>query len=238
MRIVLSDTQWYPEKVAAMSNGVEHLHLLYSYFFDRGVKISKNLESIRENKPKECDFYLDSGVFSANSVGIKIPVDELIEYYKKNSDIINFVFNMDSGGVSEQLDNCKKMKSSGLPVIGVWHWNSMKLDDFKRFLDITDYMSVGAVARMGKKGGVLDKLYEYLYKNNLEKTKLHILGTEAPDVLISYPIYSADSSKIVKSAIYGNNAIYDKKRISIEMTHPRKEPLLSLKKYVEYYKFI
>ena len=46
--------------------------------------------------------------------------------------ILVSVFNMDMGPVDVQLNNLKKMKEAGLPVIGVWHWNQMEFDDFQR----------------------------------------------------------------------------------------------------------
>lgn len=243
MRIVLSNTDWQPEIISAMRNDKgETLDMLYSYWYDRNPflkgKKSEIMERFRENKQEGSRLFIDSGVFTFSKLGLTVDAKELVRFYQKYEDVIDFVFNMDCGTAEEQLNNCKLLKENGIPVIGIWHRKTMELDDFQRFLEYTDFMSIGAVANLSTKNKEIQFLYEYLYKNNLERTKMHILGTEAFNTLTQFPVYSADSTKIVTSTIIGQVAHFDRKNIEMDMIHPRRDALDTLKYYPEYEKYI
>ena len=220
-------------------DGEETLDLLYSFWFElekfKKTKTStKNIDDIRSMKPKNSKFYLDSGVFSARAKGIILPVDILIDFVLRQEGLIDFVFNMDNGSKEEQLENCRKMKQAGLPVIGIFHGDrigsNMPLDYIDRFLEYTDYIGVGVKnTDINVNMKYLDMIFDYVYKKNLWPVRFHLLGSETVKLLSKYPFYSSDASTIVQTYIMGKVSKWNKKNLKIEMLHPRNEPMTSAK---------
>lgn len=245
MRIILSDSQWNEERLNSLVNDedTDHLDFLYSYWFEWKIfetgKTSESISNIRNYKTnskllRKPKFYLDSGVFSARKLNQKIDTKSLIRFCQKNEDVVDYVLNVDNGDINEQLQNCKDMKDEGCPVLGIWH-SDMSYDDFLRFMDITpEFLAIGSPKREQKR---TDGLFEFLYKKNL-LPKIHILGTETPELLLRYPAYSIDSSKIVLSYIYGQLSKFDKKDIEMSFFHPRRTPMEVLKEYSDIEQFL
>ena len=196
MKIVLASGWPGPEAEPIIRN----MHItepLMSFYYAK-----KDLSLFSKYNKK---LYLDSGVFTARKKGKEINIHELIAYTRKNIENIQYVFNLDTGDEDNQVNNCRILKDAGLPVIGIWHGKKygkahgiMELDAIQRFLEITDYLAIGAI-----KEEYFEIFFEYLYKKNLWPLKVHGLGIERPAILKNYPFYSADSSGFQKSYTFG-----------------------------------
>ena len=92
------------------------------------------------------DFFLDSGAFSAYTVGAKINLDEYIQYIKDHK--IKTYANLDViDDVEGSYQNYKYMVSSGLKPIPVFHCG----EDSKYlelYLKDCDYIALGGVVQL------------------------------------------------------------------------------------------
>ena len=177
---------------------VKNLNFLASYYY------CKSWTALKEMKPTSDRifnwFYLDSGVHTARKKSIEIKINDLIDFYKKYQDKIDFVFNLDVGDWSNQLNNAKIMKSNGVPVIPIYHAD-MPLEYIERFAEINPYIAVSyfKMNKIQKKSDAimanLDRIYGYLYKKNLiNDIPIHLLGCEIIEILKRFPVFSIDST--------------------------------------------
>ena len=196
MKMVLA-SGWPGTEAPSILSNMEVTLPLISYFYAK-----KDLKLFREYKKP---LYLDSGVFTARKKGKTISIKDLITYYKKNEDIIDWVFNLDEGDPENQLNNCKIMKKAGLNVIGIFHGKKsgkahgiMNMEYLDRFAEVSNYVALGSLVPE-----YFDSVFEYIDKRNLWPLKIHALGTERLNLLDRYPFYSSDSSAFQKSYTYG-----------------------------------
>lgn len=238
MHLVLSDSRWTKETLEALENQEtgEFLDFQYSYYFAR--KSEQQMNVIRENKSKP-RFFLDSGVFSARKKGEVIPTQDLIDFYHKHSDIVDYVFNMDEGPIETHFDNYKMMVDQGVPVIGIYHAN-MPLDYISRFIDYNPDFNFLAISTFlfNKLKISMDIFWEYIDKKNIFPTKVHALGVENFNLLARAPYYSADASTFVKAYIYGEISNFNKQTLKIDMIHPKKNLWPVIRKHSDGFKFI
>ncbi len=155
---------------------------LMSYWFTRpegrtgdALMIVRDLPAIKHGK-----FYLDSGVFSARKAQTTIPLEDLIRFYHDNRSLVDYVFNMDEGTATTQLNNCKALKGEEVPVIGIWHGGIMPLEMLEDFFSISDYLAISFFATGGPHDNskvipYLDGFWNYMVKHSLLKCKVHAL---------------------------------------------------------------
>lgn len=250
MKTILSDSVWDEMRLDSLSNNNYNFNLsiLFSFWFDfqKKIKDYKN-SSIMKNidkYPIKPELWIDSGVYSARKLNIKIPVEELIKFCQTWKHLIKWVFTMDEGTAEEQFQNSIKLKQNNIPVIPIFHLAFMGLDYIDKFIDQGfDYLAIGGISAF-KSGGKLgfrkyqDEFWNYIDKKNYFPIKVHLLGSEDFSYLSRYPYYSSDASTIVKTYIFGTVSIFNKKKITFDMVHPKNEPLAVLKKYPDLELFI
>lgn len=203
MRIVLSECNEIIDEILGQQLSIDLLYSFWFAYYEKGrINDIRRFTGLLRRQDPRYTVYLDSGVYSARRLGVKIPVRELAEYYKKNQDILNYVFNMDAGPVAEQLANLEKLARAGVPVIPIWHgW--MDLEVILQMLEWSPYIALsfftvgppGSLAQVSPRiTNYLDTFFEFLDKQNLNKVPVHALGTENTKLLLTYPFYSADAS--------------------------------------------
>lgn len=208
MKLVLADCL---ETSFAEAFHQQKMSMLLSFFYckngvSKGKTLMKMLETARAKGYKE-PFYLDSGVFSARKKGQTISVEALIAFYKEHRDKIDYVFNMDEGSPQQQLENCRKMKIAGCPVVGIYHAD-MPFDFLETMAEIGPYVAISffkapGTCRRAKIFSHLEKVFAHIRRRGLQKLPIHLLGTDIAEVLLRYPVYSCDTSKFVRNVFLG-----------------------------------
>lgn len=236
MRNVISLSQWEPMYVEAMDIGTDTMDMLFSFWFcyknAMSNKENKWMEIIREKKSENCEFFLDSGVFSARKLNISIPTKLLIDFYHKHP-YIDHVFGMDDGDEFGQWEKTSLMIKEGVPTIPIIHMGLIDYSYIKKYMDLgVDFFAVGThhiggILNNNKDGytRAFDNFFNYLMKENLWPLKVHALGTENFYIANRWPFYSIDSSNVINTAIYGGIAFMNKKKMYLDRVNPRKEPL-------------
>jgi hypothetical protein len=107
----------------------------------------------------------------------------------------------------ESYENWEKLRSLGVTTIPVHHLG----DDetyLKKYLDKTDYIGIGAVAKLTTNERLrgLDYVFkEYLMNKQGDPTyRTHGLGLTSADIMLRYPWYSVDSSMSASVAVFGS----------------------------------
>ena len=213
MRICLADSD--PNILVEVLSHTD-MPILYSFFY--GLRIASKLHTRMHLRGKTA-VYLDSGVFSARKRSQTIDADELIAFYHAQAGEVDWVLNNDQGSPEEQLATCRKMKDAGVPVIGIYH-GTMPLDYISRFADISPYVAVSffvlgvrqviALSPSNpSRNEYLDSIFAYVHRKGLWPLRLHALGTEQGNLLMTYPFYSCDATGYASDYMFRKVTTYD-----------------------------
>jgi hypothetical protein len=150
---------------------------------------------------------LDSGAYTAWTKGVKIDLDEYIQFIKDHSDIFDVYINLDVIGDPEgSFQNWKYMKKAGLDPLPVYH-NGAPIHYLEAYMEACDYIGFGAIAIRHTTQRVMGLRHiwdKYLLdEQGNPKRKMHGLGLTAIDIMTLFPWYSVDSASCVLSASFG-----------------------------------
>ena len=182
--------------------------------------------------PPNTTFLLDSGAFSAKYIGVKIKLSEYVNFIRRYAEkfeggIINLDV-LDDG--PQSYENWKRLHKAGINSIPVYHIGTDE-DYLRRYLDETDYVCVGAIAKLDTKARIygLDNIWnKYLLDDGgIPKCKVHGLGLTSPKIVQRYPWYSVDSAVCIKAAFNGSILI-PKLMVSSRVSEPDYSKLRSL----------
>jgi hypothetical protein len=201
---------------------------------NRYVKLTDNEQQIIDRIPHELDSYhyinsqrfvdtmrdqkatvfLDSGAFSAHSLGVSINIDEYCSYIIRNRDILRVedgaVMASVLDGIGDPLktwQNQLYMESQGAKPLPCFHFG-----EDPRYLDWYveryDYITIGGLVGKNQKDQEvwLDRMWEkhMLDHTGKAKLKVHAFGMTAPSLMKRYPWYSVDSSSWIQAAAFGS----------------------------------
>lgn len=157
--------------------------------------------------------FLDSGAFSAWSLGVNINISDYCEYIQRNLDILR----VEDGalmasvldGIGDPLQtwrNQLEMEARGVRPLPCFHYG-----EDERFLEYYiknyDYITIGGM--VGRSSVALktwlDRIWSrYLITGSGEaKIKVHAFGITSIPIMKEYPWYSVDSSSWIQSAAFG-----------------------------------
>jgi hypothetical protein len=143
------------------------------------------------------NLFLDSGAFSAHTQGIKIDIDNYINFIKENQCCISFYANLDVvNDPKTTLKHQKIMESAGLNPVPVFHVGNT-IEYLYHYIENYNYICIG-----GMVGKLPNYLIEYLDsyfsiisdKKGYPQIKIHGFGLTSVNLLLRYPWYSVDSS--------------------------------------------
>lgn len=202
--------------------------LISFYYFN-----PKFIQIIKRLSPRNYRFIVDSGAFSAWSLGASIDMSKyirFIELLKQLPHEIIFI-NLDKVRDNEQsLKNYRIMKKEGADVCGVIQCQStINIDEFQEYEETSKVVFIG-----GSMGTPRHKWYAFLDKiHEIKKsdTKLHLLGDTSNKSIIRYNPYSVDASSAAGAGKFGFASIM-KKETCIIINH-QKEYFLNLKNISE-----
>ena len=143
--------------------------------------------------PKD-KYFVDSGAFSAYNTGIKIDIDEYIDFIKRSKCKIYVGLDVIKDE-KKTKENILYMKAKGLnDVIPTFHYPE-PYEYLDYYLENFDYVALGGVALMGT-GNELKQWLNECFKR-IQKhwpKKIHGFGINNWEILKTYPFYSVDAT--------------------------------------------
>jgi hypothetical protein len=168
--------------------------------------------------------FLDSGAYSAKSLGFKLNLSDYIRFVKKYKKYFDVICSLDVIGDPDQtLDNYKDMLRAGCDgkkdniLIPVFHATD-KLEYLKIYHDDLDseYIAIGNIAssritRIPEKIRMLDKIFNSIPNS---KKHFHLFGNTNESLLLRYAtkIKSVDSTTWINALKYGEIILSSGKR--------------------------
>jgi hypothetical protein len=182
-------------------------HVLESYHY---VGKQVYVDQMRQNGAK---VFLDSGAFSAHTLGVQLSIEEYCNYIHKNLDIIrvedgNLMASV-LDGIGDPLQtyrNQLEMEARGVRPLPCFHFG-----EDERYLEYYvqnyDYITIGGM--VGKTVPQLMIWLDRIWNKHMvdgsgrPRIKVHAFGITSIPIMESYPWYSCDSSSWVQSANFG-----------------------------------
>lgn len=184
-------------------------HILESWHY---VGKQKYVDDMRR---EQAQVFLDSGAFSAYTLGIQLSVEEYCAYIKRNLDILRVedgvVMASVLDGIGDPLQtyrNQLEMEQRGVRPLPCFH-----AGEDERYLDYYvsnyEYITLGGMVGSSTKQLCtwLDRMWDrYLTDpgTGRARLKVHGFGITAVDIMERYPWFSCDSSSWIQAAAFGS----------------------------------
>jgi len=204
---------------------VDHLpHILESYHY---IHKDSYVQTIRE---KEDRIFLDSGAFSAFTLGVDIDLPGYCNYIQTNADIIKvedgivLASVLDGiGDPQETYENQLAMEALGVRPLPCFH-----AGEDERYLEWYvknyDYITLGGMVGASTKQLMiwLDRMWDkYLTDGSGNpRLKVHGFGITSIPIMDQYPWWSCDSSSWIQSAAFGSVITPDHGALSVSAKSP------------------
>lgn len=158
--------------------------------------------------------FMDSGAFSAWTLGVELSIEEYCDYLKRNADIIRVE---DGAFMASVLDGIgdplkTKINQAHMEYLGVRPLPCFHKGEDERYLEWYiqnyDYITIGGMvgSSVNQLRIWLDRIWDrYLVDGSgRAKLKVHGFGMTSVELMELYPWYSIDSSSWIQSAAFGN----------------------------------
>ena len=197
--------KYYPacnDKISVEAATAQHPKtalLSYHYFKNKKTLIGELLK-------EEVDIFIDSGAFSAMSLGKEVNIDEYCEFIHETG--VSFYAVLDViGDAQKTYDNLIYMQRvHGLSPIPVFHMGSTQ-EDLLKIVDY-DYIALGGLVMSSNILNHCDKCWEIILKKN-DSLKVHAFGVTNIDIMKKYPWSSVDSSSYTGCRRFGRQMLID-----------------------------
>ena len=191
------------DNIKAMRRSITHHLESYHY-----IKAERSVRKIREDGIK---VFLDSGAFSAFSLGATIDIGAYADYIKTNIDIIDHASVLDAiGDPVGTFHNQKELERLGCEVLPCYHYGEPE-DLCEYYVRNYEYITLGGMVPIpnSKLEPWLDHIWDTVLtdKDGYARTKVHGFGQTSSRLMVKYPWYSVDSSSWVQIARTGNIAL-------------------------------
>jgi len=168
------------------------------------------VDHMRRNGAK---VFLDSGAFSAHTLGVKMDLAEYCKYIHDNADIIRVedgaIMASVLDGIGDPLQtyrNQLEMEARGVRALPCFHFG-----EDERYLEyyVANYSYITIGGMVGKTVPQLLTWLDRVWNKYMvdgagrPKTKVHAFGITSIPVMEAYPWFSCDSSSWVQSANFG-----------------------------------
>lgn len=182
-------------------------HILESYHY---VKKQPYVDAMRNNGAK---VFIDSGAFSAHTLGVEIRVEDYVAYLQRNLDIIK---QEDGAYIASVLDgigdahltylNQKKMEQLGFRALPCFHAGEEE-EYLRYYVENYEYITLGGMVGSSTKAlqTWLDRMWDrYLVDGSGNpRLKVHGFGITSTPLMERYPWHSVDSSSWIQAAAFG-----------------------------------
>jgi hypothetical protein len=201
-------------------------HILESYYY---VEKQKFVDAMREDHTQ---VFLDSGAFSAYTLGVQLSVEEYCNYIKRNPDIIRVEDGIQMAsvldGIGDPLQtyrNQLEMEARGVRPLPCFH-----AGEDERYLEyyVQNYEYITLGGMVGSSSTQLMKWLDRIWDKYLvdgsgrPKLKVHGFGITAIPIMEAYPWYSCDSSSWVQTAAFGGINTPDWGPINVSEKSPQR----------------
>jgi hypothetical protein len=180
---------------------------LESYHYISGQKF---VDTIRAQGAK---VFLDSGAFSAHSLGVSININAYCDYIKRNTDILRVEDGAVMASVLDGIGNAQQtyenqlyMESQNAKPLPCFHFG-----EDPRYLEWYvarySYITIGGLVRRSTQDQIswLDRIWPLMLDGSgRPKLKVHAFGVTSPILMKRYPWYSCDSSSWIQAASFGS----------------------------------
>lgn len=193
--------------------------LLESYHY---CKSPRATEIIRIDKTP---VFLDSGAFSAYTLGITLSVEEYCNYIKANKDIIRVEDGLMLASVLDGIGdplatwrNQNEMEYRGIKALPCFHAGEDE-KFLEHYINNYEYITLGGLVGASTKALInwLDRIWgEYLTDGSGHaKLKIHGFGITSVEIMERYPWHSVDSSAWVQAASFGEIVLHPHGRLIV-----------------------
>lgn len=206
-------------------NVVQNLpHILESYHYINSQRI---VDQMRADNAK---VFLDSGAFSAHTLGVAISIEDYCNYIIRNMDILRVedgaVMASVLDGIGDPLQtwrNQLEMELRGAKPLPCFHFG-----EDTRYLDwyIANYEYITIGGMVGKSTDALITWLDRIWEKHLmdgsgnAKIKVHAFGITSVSIMERYAWYSCDSSSWIQSAAFGSVVSPDYGPLSVSTKSP------------------
>lgn len=183
-------------------------HLLESYHY---ILKPQYVEAIGSYNDK---VFLDSGAFSAYTLGVEIKTEDYCSYIEKNNHIVRredgVMLASVLDGIGDPLltyQNQKRMEAAGVTPLPCFHAGEDERY-LQYYVDNYSYITLGGMVGASTKQLItwLDRMWaNYLVnEDGSPKLKVHAFGITSLEIMKRYPWHSVDSSSWIQFASFGN----------------------------------
>ena len=163
------------------------------------------VQRIRENGDK---VFLDSGAFSAFTLGKETNIWQYVDYCKRNADIIEHASVLDGiGDAQKTYENQCLMEQQGVKPLPCFHYNEDERY-LEHYIKNYEYITIGGMVPISTPQLFhwLDRIWaRYLCDGSgRPRLKVHGFGLTSVPLMERYPWYSVDSSSWVQIGAHGN----------------------------------
>jgi hypothetical protein len=181
------------------------------------------------------DLFLDSGAFSAYSMGVSIDLKEYIKFIKTYNEYIGVYANLDAIGDPElTLKNQKTMEKAGLKPLPCFHYGEDE-SYLKYYIKHYEYLALGGMVPIDNRmlSLWLDRMFSKYLCNSSGRAirKVHGFGLTSIPMLWRYPWASCDSTSWVMSSRLGSiyvpkkkGSVYDYKEMPYKVLISNQSP--------------
>ena len=168
---------------------------------------------VDEMRAENARIFLDSGAFSAYTLGVELRVSDYVDYIKRNHDIIRnedgIVMASVLDGIGDPLQtwrNQLEMEARGVRPLPCFHAGEDE-KYLEHYVRNYEYITLGGMVGSSTKQLCiwLDRMWErYLTDGSGNpRLKVHGFGITAIPIMERYPWFSVDSSSWIQTAAFG-----------------------------------
>lgn len=158
------------------------------------------------------DLMVDSGAFTAHTLGKKIDLQDYCDFLNANHSRITTAVVLDVIGdwraTARNHERMLELVRDDVQVLPVWHSTS-PLTELERLCSTYPYIGIGGVVSMAK---TVSRFMQHMIRAHQvarkHGTRLHGLGVTGQTAMIRLPWYSVDSSSFIAGARYGRTVLY------------------------------
>lgn len=185
------------------------------------------LDRIRSNGDK---VFLDSGAFSAFSLGIKVDLAAYCEWVKRNDDVVrrddNILMASVLDGIGDPLQTYRNqlaMEELGVKPLPCFHYGEDERY-LEHYVANYEYITLGGMVPISTPQLFhwLDRIWQKYLTDGSGKPRLkvHGFGLTSVPLMTRYPWYSVDSSSWIQLAAHGNVYVPNFGQIAISARSP------------------
>lgn len=182
-------------------------HILESYHY---VKKQSYVDAMRNDNAR---VFVDSGAFSAHTLGVELSVPAYVDYLQRNQDLIRVEDGVHMASVMDGIgdahltyENQQLMERLGFQPLPCFH---VAEDEWylTYYVSNYEYITIGGMVGVSTKALVtwLDRIWDrYLVDGSGNpRVKVHGFGITNNTLMDRYPWYSVDSSSWIQAAAFG-----------------------------------